>query len=157
VSGYGQAVVLGPGEGDDFQIGLDHVVVKGATSHPGEGFSVVEYHGATQPGPPPHVHRTFEEAWFILEGEVDFWLDRQTIHGRPGSFLLVPRGSAHTFQVTGGRPARWIGIFSPGRYMELIRELGKLIPADGPPAAAAVAELFARYDTEIVEAAPAQP
>ena len=153
MSGYGKPIALEPGEGGQFTIGKDRVVVKGATTHPGDGFSVVEYHGANQPGPPPHLHLTFEEGWFILEGEVDFWVDGDTIHGRAGSFFLVPRGAAHTFQVTGDRPARWIGIFSPGRYMELIRELGKLIPADGPPDPAAVAELFARYDTEMVEPA----
>lgn len=45
-----------------------------------------------------------------------------------------------------------VAIISPGG--RLIRELGKLIPADGPPDPAAVAELFARYDTEMVESAP---
>lgn len=154
MSGYGKAVALGPGEGDEFSIGQDLVVVKGATEHSGDGFSVVEYVGANQPGPPPHVHRACEEAWFILDGEVDFMVGGEVIRGRTGSFFLVPRGTSHTFQVVGDRPARWIGVFSPGRYMELIRKLGKLIPADGPPDLEAVVALFARYDTEIV-AAPA--
>jgi quercetin dioxygenase-like cupin family protein len=151
MSGYGKAVALGPGEGDEFTIGVDRVLVKGATAHSGDGFSVVEYHGANQPGPPAHVHRTFEECWFLLDGEVDFTMDGEVVRGRAGSFFLVPRGTAHTFQVVGDRPARWVGIFSPGRYMELIRELGKLIPIDGPPDPAAVAALFARYDTDIVQ------
>lgn len=157
MSGYGDAVVLGPGEGDEFTIGLDRVLVKGATGHSGDGFSVVEYHGASQPGPPPHVHRTFEECWFILDGEVDFTLDGDVTRGRTGSFFLVPRGHPHTFQVVGGSGARWVGIFSPGRYMELIRELGKLIPNNGPPDPQAVVALFARYDTDIVESEPAGP
>jgi hypothetical protein len=38
--------------------------------------------------------------------------------------------------------------------MELIRELGRLIPADRPPDLDALVALFARYDTEMV-AAPA--
>ena len=47
------------------------------------------------------------------------------------------------------------GIFSPGRYMRLLEELGELIPPDGPPDLAAVEALFARYDTEIVSGPPA--
>ena len=152
MSGYGKPIALGPGEGNEFTVGLDRVVVKGATAHSGDGFSVVEYHGANQPGPPLHVHRTFEECWFILDGEVDFTVDAEITRGRPGSFFLVPRGTPHTFQVVGDRPARWVGIFSPGRYMELIRELGKLIPVGGAPDPKAVAVLFAGYDTEVVEA-----
>jgi len=77
-------------------------------------------------------------------------VDGEVICGRAGSFFLVPRGTAHTFQVVGDGPARWVGIFSPGRYMELIRELGKLIPPDGPPDPHSVAALFTRYDTDIV-------
>jgi mannose-6-phosphate isomerase-like protein (cupin superfamily) len=151
VSGYGHAVALGPGKGRRFTIGPDHVLVKGATQHAGEGFAVVEYHGASNnPGPPPHVHRTFEECWFILDGEVDFTMNGNVVRARAGSFFLVPRGTSHTFQVVGPSSARWVGIFSPARYMGLIEELGKLIPTDGPPDPAAVAALFARYDTDIV-------
>jgi hypothetical protein len=95
-----------------------------------------------------HVHHTFEECWVILDGEVEFRLADQVTVGRPGSFLLVPRGIPHTFQVVS--PARWIGIFSPGRYLAMIEELGALIPADGPPDAAAILDLFHRYDSEIV-------
>jgi quercetin dioxygenase-like cupin family protein len=151
MSSYGKAVVLGPGEGHEFTIGADRVLTKGMTEHDGDGFSVVEYHGAANnPGPPPHVHRTSEECWFILDGQVDFTVEGQVVRGQAGSFFLVPRGIAHTFQVVGSTPARWIGIFSPARYVGLIEELGQLIPLDGPPDLAKVVALFARYDTEIV-------
>jgi mannose-6-phosphate isomerase-like protein (cupin superfamily) len=153
MSSYGKAVVLGPGEGKDFTIGADRVLIKGLTGQGEEGFSVVEYHGATNnPGPPLHVHHTFEECWFILDGQVDFTVEGEVVRGRAGSFFLVPRGTAHTFQVVGTTPARWVGIFSPARYMGLIEELGELIPPDGPPDPAAVAALFARYETDIVSA-----
>jgi mannose-6-phosphate isomerase-like protein (cupin superfamily) len=154
MSGYGKAVVLGPGEGREFTVGADRVLIKGTTDHAGDGFSVVEYHGATDnPGPPLHVHHTFEECWFVLDGQVDFTVEDEVVHGRAGSFFLVPRGTAHTFQVAGPTAARWVGIFSPARFMRLIEELGQLIPVEGPPDPAEVEALFARYDTEIVSAA----
>jgi mannose-6-phosphate isomerase-like protein (cupin superfamily) len=153
MSSYGKAVVLGPGEGQEFTLGADRVLIKGMTDHAGDGFSVVEYHGATNnPGPPLHVHHTFEECWFILDGQVDFTVEGRVVRGHAGSFFLVPRGTAHTFEVVAPTPARWVGIFSPGRYMRLLEELGELIPLDGPPDLAAVEALFARYDTEIVSA-----
>ena len=73
--------------------------------------------------------------------------DRTTV-GRAGSFLLVPRGVHHTFQVLS--PARWVGIFSPARYLGLIEELGALISGDGSPDQDAVLALFERYDSAIV-------
>ncbi len=150
MSGFGSAIALGPGEGRAFSIGGDRVVVKGSTQQGSDGFSVVEYVGAANgPGPPMHVHRTFEECWFILDGAVELHVDGESRVASFGSFLLVPRGVAHTFRVAGPVPARWVGIFSPARYMGLIEELGALIPADRPPDPEKVAALFARYDTDI--------
>jgi len=147
----GKVVVYGPGEGEEFRVAADRFLRKGDSAHRSEAFSVIEYEGAAGfPGPPPHVHRSFEEAWFILEGKVAFTADGRTISAERGTFLFVPRGVPHTFRVLGERPARWLGIFSPGRYVGLVEELGPLMPVNGPPDSAAVARLFAKYDTEMV-------
>ena len=147
----GHVVVFGPGEGAEFRVAADRFFRKGDSAQRSEAFSVIEYEGAAGfPGPPPHVHRSFEEAWFILEGEVAFTADGRPIAAECGTFLYVPRGVAHTFRVVGERPARWLGIFSPGRCVGLVEELGPLMPAKGPPDMAAVARLFAKYDTEMV-------
>ena len=151
MSAYGAAVFRGPGEGRDFAVGVDRVVVKGATAHDGDGFAVIEYEGAAgAPGPPLHIHRAFEECWYILEGEVDFSLGEEVRRVGVGGFVLVPRDAPHTFRVAGGAPARWLGIFSPANGLGLIEELGELIPADGPPDVDKVMALFARYQTEVV-------
>jgi mannose-6-phosphate isomerase-like protein (cupin superfamily) len=150
VSAYG-VVIRGPGEGRDFTVGVDRVVVKGSTAHEGDGFSVVEYEGAARaPGPPLHLHRAFEECWYILEGEVDFSLGEEVRRVGPGGFVLVPRDAPHTFRVAGDAPARWLGIFSPANGLGLIEELGELLPADGPPDVDKVMALFARYQTEVL-------
>ena len=154
MSGFGRVVALAPGEGTPFRIGHDEVTLKVDSVNADDGFSFIEYAGTAQPGPPPHVHRTFEECWFILEGQVDFTVNGTMTRGRVGSFLLVPRGATHSFQVVGPAPARWIGVFSPGKYVHLLEELGELVPADGPPDGARVAALFARYDTEMAPDAP---
>jgi hypothetical protein len=46
--------------------------------------------------------------------------------------------------------ARWIGIFAPGRYEQLVEELGAILPHNAPPDETAVTALFAKWDTEIV-------
>jgi len=155
MSSAGSVIALLRGEGRGFALGHDRVTVKGATTHGGNGFAVVEYRGAAGvPGPPMHVHRTFEECWYILEGEVDFHLSEGVRRVGTGGFLLVPRDVAHTFSVAGTMPARWLGIFSPAFGLGLIEGLGELIPADGPPDLDRVLELFARYDTEVVGGPP---
>ena len=151
----GKVVVYASGEGEEFRVGADRFLRKGDSAHRSEAFSVIEYEGAAGiPGPPPHVHRSFEEAWFILEGEVAFTAEGRTIAAERGTFLFVPRGVAHTFRVVRERPARWLGIFSPGRFVGLVEELGPLMPLNGPPDMAAVGRLFAKYDTEMVPERP---
>lgn len=143
------ALLLEPGIGRVIGVGSDRMIHK-ATSET-DAFSLVEYFGAPVSGPPLHVHRSNEELFFILEGEVDFTVDGATRRLGPGACAYVPRGAVHTFAVAGGRPARWVGIFAPGRYLALVEELGQLLAA-GAPDQAAIAALFARYDTEIAGA-----
>jgi quercetin dioxygenase-like cupin family protein len=151
VTGIGKAVLIPPGKGREFRIGGDRFRTKGGRSQRSEAFSVIEYEGAPGvPGPPVHVHRSFEEAWFLLHGTVNFLLDGKTVQAVPGTYLLVPRGVSHSFEVRGSKPARWLGIFSPGRYVGLVEELASAIPRHGPPNPKEIVELFARYDTSLV-------
>lgn len=148
-------MVVPPGGGTEFRIAEDRFLRKGRPSERTSAFSVVEYEGAPGGmGPPLHIHRSFEEAWYLLEGEVEFTAAGHVTRARPGHYLLVPRGVAHTFRVASSEPARWIGIFSPGRYVGMIEELGALIPADGPPDPRRMRRLFAKWGSEIVASRP---
>lgn len=141
-------LVHGESEGIRWRLGPDEFVAK-ATSLD-DHFSVIVYESAPHvPGPPLHVHHSNEEFFYILEGKVEFSLDGSTCLLGPGASVLVPKGKVHTFANTGGTPARWVGVFAPGRYQGLIEELGAVMPVDGPPDPAAVAAVFARWDTEI--------
>jgi mannose-6-phosphate isomerase-like protein (cupin superfamily) len=141
------AVLLDPGAGRVIGVGPDHMVHK-ATSET-DAFSLVEYVAPGGGGPPLHVHHANEEAFFVLDGEVDFTCEGTTRRLVAGGFAFVPRGAKHTFFVPSGRPARWVGVFAPGHYLALVEDLGKLLAA-GAPDGAALAALFARYDTEMV-------
>lgn len=151
MTGAGKVVSIAPGGGAAFRAGPDRFTVKGTARERSAAFSVVEYTGAPHvPGPPRHVHRTFDEGWYLLEGAVEFTTPTGPIRAAPGAYLFVPRGVAHTFRVVGDGPARWIGIFSPGRYVGLIEELGQVLPEAGPPNPKKLTALFHRYDTDFV-------
>ena len=79
---HGDAVVLGPGEGRRFWTGLSRGVVKAESGS--ADFSVFESSPPPGvPGAPPHVHHSYDEAWFIIEGTVEFILgDRRERLGR---------------------------------------------------------------------------
>jgi hypothetical protein len=115
------------------------------------GFALIDYRAAPGvPGPPLHRHDDIDEAWYILDGQLDVSVgdDRRSVGA--GSFLLVPHGIPHTFANAGETWARWIGVLSPGSSLSMLEDLGALIPPDGPPDEAAVVEMLTRYGTTVL-------
>jgi mannose-6-phosphate isomerase-like protein (cupin superfamily) len=82
-----------------------------------------------------HVHHQEDEGFYILEGEMTFYVGDQTIKARPGSFLFGPKDVPHAFRVDSG-PAKLLFVFTPAGFEGLIREMGE--PAMSLTAAPAV-------------------
>ena len=72
--------------------------------------------------PPPHRHVGNEEAYFVLDGTVEFHVGGETFTGSRGTFVLVPAGDAHTFGNTSETSARLLVLHAPsldGYFVEL--------------------------------------
>ena len=87
-------------------------------------------------GPTPHYHDQ-DETFYILDGEITFVEDGQTIVGKAGSFIFVPRGTVHTFRVD-SETATVLNGYTPGGFEQIIRELGepapeRVLPPPGRP------------------------
>jgi quercetin dioxygenase-like cupin family protein len=59
-----------------------------------------------------HDH-TYEEAYFILSGEVEATLDGRRFLARAGDVLWTSTGCVHAFKNIGTEPVRWLETFSP--------------------------------------------
>jgi mannose-6-phosphate isomerase-like protein (cupin superfamily) len=64
---------------------------------------------------PAHVHREHAEGFWVLEGELTFTLAGDELQAGPGTWVLVPPGTAHTFAVTGPGTARFLDLHAPSR------------------------------------------
>jgi quercetin dioxygenase-like cupin family protein len=75
--------------------------------------------------PPSHRHGGNEEAYFVLEGRVEFRVEGDVFEGAPGTFVLVPVGESHTFGNTGDEPARVLVLHAPAldAYFEDLEHL----------------------------------
>lgn len=84
-------------------------------------------------GPPPHVHTREDEFFFILEGEVTFYLESPGIKGPiiapAGTFLFAPRNQKHRFHNHTPRPARMLFGVLPGGMEGLFKDAGRQLPA----------------------------
>jgi len=56
-------------------------------------------------GPPRHVHRDQIEVFHVIEGEIRFELDGETVVRGSGASVLVPAGAVHAFRNDGETPA----------------------------------------------------
>lgn len=59
-----------------------------------------------------HDH-AYEEAYFILSGEVEAVLDGQRYLAKPGDVLWTSTGCVHSFTNISDRPVRWLETFCP--------------------------------------------
>src|SRR5215831_17654946 len=64
-----------------------------------DGISVLEHFVPHGFSPPLHVHRTEDEVFHVLEGEVRVRVRDQEHRLRVGDSLLTPKGVPHTYRV----------------------------------------------------------
>jgi mannose-6-phosphate isomerase-like protein (cupin superfamily) len=110
-------------------------------------YSLIEYsHAPGAPGPPPHLHREHEEAFFVIEGELTLAIGAASVTVRAGQAAVVPRGTIHQPSNTSGQPVRFVFLSSPPMD-GFFTELGQLVErSGGRPEAGELNRLGDRYD-----------
>ena len=93
------AYALGSEEGEAFWGFGSLWTVKASAEQTGGRFSLIEELAPRGAATPLHVHREDDETFYVLEGEITFYLDDQPIPATAGSFVHVPGGEAHAFRV----------------------------------------------------------
>jgi len=69
----GAITYVPPGEGKSFWTPGGHMATFKSTSEDtGGAYTITEETWPPQVGPPPHIHHTQEETFYILEGEMEF-------------------------------------------------------------------------------------
>src|SRR4028118_1962894 len=122
---------LDPGEGEAWWWMGGLATVKATAEQTGGRYTLVEILVPEFPMEESllHVHHFEDEGFYILEGEMTFYVGEQTIKARPGSYLFGPKDIPHAFSVDSG-PARLLFILSPAGMEGGIREMGE--PARTP-------------------------
>jgi quercetin dioxygenase-like cupin family protein len=102
------------------------------------------------PGPPPHIHHGFDEAIYVLDGELRVVTGRDGPRAAPaGSLVLAARGTRHTFANPSNRPVRVLGLWSPGSALTFMEDVGAALSVEGRPDPAAIAEVYRRHNSEV--------
>ena len=84
---------------------VDHTV---GSVHMGTGICKLDPGGVIQ----PHVH-SFEESFYILEGDVIAQIGERGVALGPGHFGLISTGARHAWRSAGNQPVRWLEMQAP--------------------------------------------
>lgn len=104
-------------------------------------------------GPPLHRHLDSAEAFYVLEGEYLMYIEDAQHRCPTGSFVYVPRGVVHTFQVAAAGPGKKLNLFSPAAMVAFFEELA-VAEASGTAAPDMLGEIAERNQMEIVGPVP---
>ncbi len=114
--------------GDVYQILAD-------TKRTGGTYCLLEARVYPGGGPPPHLHRREEESFHVLEGEITFTVNEETLVAGRGDFIQIPRGTPHAFRNNGRKAARMLILCTPGGFDEFLLAIATPWPSpDALPA-----------------------
>jgi quercetin dioxygenase-like cupin family protein len=111
--------------------------------------------------PSRHLHHRDDEGFYVLEGNVTFYVGNETYQASPGTFVFLPHGVAHSYTFETD-VVHMLAIVAPGGIEQHFRDPRFAEPTEAPtlpppptgePDAAVLEEMardLAGYDTEVV-------
>lgn len=149
---------LGPEEGEALWFFGMLATIKASAEQTGERFSLIHQIAPGGIATPLHVQPEDNESFFILEGELTFFLeDGEPIQAAAGSFVHIPGGAVHAFRVD-SENASFLDLTTPQheRFMRTAGEPAqeRSLPPAGPPDMDKVEVAAREYGVEIIGPPP---
>jgi quercetin dioxygenase-like cupin family protein len=154
-----RAYQFGPGEGCDALWLPWHeggrVTIKATAEHSEGRFSQVEFDDVQGTSPPLHIHRSGDESFYVVTGEIDVVCDDERFEAEAGDYVFIPRGRPHTYLVRSERAKLLATYALPGFEQFFVDNGVKVVPGEPAPALMApdpvrFAESALRHHCEIL-------
>jgi mannose-6-phosphate isomerase-like protein (cupin superfamily) len=105
-----RGIVNGPAEGEPLKAEHRTLFVKAELPQ----LDLLEYDvGPDYEGASPHYHERHVDSFYVLEGELEFTVDGETIRAGAGTSVVVPPGVVHSFTNPGPGDARFLNVHAP--------------------------------------------
>lgn len=101
-------------------------------------------------GPPAHRH-DWDEAYYVLDGDVDFEIDGRPVKSGKGDFNYLPRNTVHGFKGASNTPARVLIFAAPAHGSEFFEDINREVQTV-PDDLAKVPEIGQRHGIEFMPA-----
>ena len=144
-----------PGGGRSYDWTRDHTFVKVSSADTGGAFALMEDNLKVEFALGLHLHRQHAESFYILDGEVNFWIDGDWMTAAPGTCVHIPPGIPHAVDLPPGRTGRMLMIFQPSGFDQYLAEL-KSMTDEQLADEKLMAQLDAKYDIINLGGVPAR-
>jgi len=142
-------LILNQGEGKTVLVPGHKITHKLSDEDTDGRFSLLEVE-LTGDGPPQHIHKTEDETFYVLEGEVKFLLGEHTAIAKAGTFVNIPRGTRHAFCRVNKKNAKLLATFTPAGFEKFFDEAVDIDVTDTKAYVAKAEELAKKYNMEVV-------
>lgn len=98
----------------------------------GGAWSLMEEDIPIDHGPPPHRH-DWDEAYYVIDGALDFEMDGRTVRAERGDFTYLPRNTVHAFKGASPSPARVLIFAAPAHSSAFFKDVNRevrILPDD---------------------------
>jgi quercetin dioxygenase-like cupin family protein len=153
---HAQPIVRRHGEGEAYWFLGALATIKASTESTSGRVAVIEHLPPRGHGSPLHVHTREDEWFYVIDGELTFWVGGEVSIAPAGSFVFGPKGLAHTFIVSSDE-ARFLLVAEPAGFEGFTRALGEPAasleippPATEPPDIDGLTHLAATFGIQIV-------
>jgi quercetin dioxygenase-like cupin family protein len=119
-----QAMVMRRGEAEELRVMGAAVRFLCGAERTERAWSLMEVEVPERVGPPPHDH-PWDEAYYVVEGEVRFSIAGREQVVKAGEFVYAPGGTLHGFQGASPRPARLIIFVAPAHAESFFRDVDR--------------------------------
>lgn len=126
-----RAVKVAAGQGDARDVLGSSDTVKLMAGQSGGALGLVEWEETRGSGPPLHVHSREDEGYYVLEGEVTFFVGDEVVFAPRGTFLFAPRGVPHSWRVE-SEAAAALQMIVPGGFESFFLETFPAASDSGP-------------------------
>ncbi|HJQ39437.1 MAG TPA: cupin domain-containing protein [Thermoanaerobaculia bacterium] len=115
------SIIAGPTDGARLNVTGEMMRVLATAEQTGDRYEVFVMEAVEGSGPPPHAH-PWSEAYFVLEGETDVYLNGRHLTAVPGCFLQIPAGTFHAYRIK-SKTARFLVVTSARGAVDFMREV----------------------------------
>ena len=119
-------------------------------------FGLMEFRSRKGGEPPAHIHHGEDECFYVVDGAITFHVGDQIVQGQPGTWVVIPRGTVHSFAID-TEEVTVLVLFTPAGFERFFQELSQPAlsvteppPPSGPPDIPHLIAVGAKYGCEFL-------